>query len=207
MTRKVTRKDRAEAIGRALYAHSRRIRLTPGQLRHMRERRRPLPEDEMTYDSRPATHEHIAVVRGYLSEVIKELLDRAQNHDASKLVDPERETFDEYTPKLKHSTYGTDEYKGFLVGMGEALKHHYASNRHHPEHHADGIEGMNLMDLVEMICDWLAAVQRHDDGDIRRSIDINQERFGYDDQLKRILHNTVDALDGVKPHAASGLDF
>lgn len=148
------------------------------------------------YDSRPETYEHIGVVRGYLAEAVKHLLDRAQQHDASKLIDPELATFDEYTPKLKHSTFGSDEYKGFLVGMGEGLQHHYQSNRHHPEHFADGIEGMNLIDLVEMICDWLAAVQRHADGDIRRSIDINQARFGYDDQIKRILHNTVDALRG-----------
>jgi hypothetical protein len=146
------------------------------------------------YDSRPETYEHIGVVRSLLMSTVKELLDRADNHDASKLVDPERETFDEYTPKLKHSTFGSDEYKGFLVGMGEGLQHHYAHNRHHPEHHADGIDGMNLLDLVEMICDWLAATKRHADGDIRRSVDINQERFGYDDQLKRILHNTVNFL-------------
>lgn len=149
----------------------------------------PLP-----YDSRPETYEHIGVVRSFLAEVVKQLLDRAQAHDASKLIDPELATFDEYTPKLKHSTFGSDEYKGFLVGMGEGLQHHYASNRHHPEHFAEGIEGMSLIDLVEMICDWLAAVQRHADGDIRRSIDINQARFGYDDQIKRILHNTVDAI-------------
>lgn len=148
----------------------------------------------MTYDSRPETFEHIKVVESYLHEAVKQLLDRARDHDASKLIDPELETFDEYTPKLRHSTFGSDEYKGFLSGMGDALTHHYANNRHHPEHHDDGISGMNLIDLLEMICDWLAAVQRHDDGDIRKSIEINQERFGYSDELRRILHNTVDAL-------------
>ena len=66
-------------------------------------------------------------------------------------------TFDEYTPKLKHSTYGTDEYKGFLAGMGAGLEHHYAHNRHHPEHHAGGVHGMNLVDLIEMLADWKAA--------------------------------------------------
>lgn len=147
------------------------------------------------YDSRPETYAHIGVVRGYLAEVVKQMLDRAQAHDASKLVDPELATFDEYTPKLKHSTFGSDEYRGFLVGMGEGLQHHYQANRHHPEHFAEGIVAMNLIDLVEMICDWLAAVQRHDDGDIRRSIEMNQARFGYDDQIKRLLHNTVDALE------------
>lgn len=151
--------------------------------------------DEPMIDSRPETYEHIGVVRGYLTDAIHELLVRAEEHDASKLVDPELATFDEYTPKLKHSTFGSDEYKSFLTGMGTALAHHYENNRHHPEHHADGIDGMNLLDLVEMICDWLASVQRHDDGDIRKSIEINQPRFGYGDQLKRILHNTVDALE------------
>ncbi len=159
------------------------------------------PQEQQTtmnrsYDSRPETYQHIGVVRSLLGSVVKELLDRAQNHDASKLVDPELTTYDEYTPKLKHSTYGSDEYKGFLVGMGDGLQHHYAENRHHPEHFGDdGIRGMTLVDLTEMICDWLAATKRHDDGDIRRSIEQNQERFGYGDELKRILLNTVDALE------------
>lgn len=121
------------------------------------------------YDSRPETYEHIAVVRSLLHGVVKELLDRAHGHDASKLVDPELATFDEYTPKLRDSTFGSDEYKSFLVGMGDGLRHHYQHNRHHPEHHEDGIVGMTLIDLVEMICDWLAATRRHADGDIGRS--------------------------------------
>lgn len=147
-----------------------------------------------TYDSRPDTYAHIWVVRNILGQVIKELIDRADGHDASKLVDPELDTFNEYTPKLKDSTFGSDEYKGFLVGMGDALKHHYANNRHHPEHHDNGISDMTLIDLIEMICDWIAATQRHNDGDIHRSIDIGQERFNYDDQIACILHNTVDVL-------------
>lgn len=147
------------------------------------------------YDSRPETYHHIGVVRELLGQVIKELVDRAQNHDASKLEDPELATFDEYTAKLKTSTYGSEEYKGFLAGMGEGLQHHYAHNRHHPEHHDDGIIGMNLVDLVEMLCDWKAATQRHDDGDIRRSLEIQQERFGYSDELKSILLNTVEWLE------------
>lgn len=149
---------------------------------------------EKTYDSRPETYEHIKVVEGFLHEAVKQLLDRARDHDASKLVDPEKDTFDVFTPMLRTSTYGTDQYKGFLHDMGPAIAHHYQHNRHHPEYFDDGIRGMNLIDLLEMICDWMAAVQRHDDGDIRKSIEINQKRFGYSDEIKRILHNTVDAL-------------
>lgn len=153
-----------------------------------------MADDVNVYDSRPETYEHITVVRRLLTACVKELLDRANGHDASKLLDPELATFDEYTPKLKHSTFGSDEYKGFLVGMGEGLQHHYAENRHHPEHFANGIEGMTLIDLLEMVCDWIAATQRHADGDIGRSLEVNQERFGYDDQVKRIMRNTVVSL-------------
>lgn len=169
-----------------------------------------------TYDSRPDTYEHINLVRKYLRRVTMRLILRADKHDASKVLEPEVSVFNEFTPKLKDSTYGSDEYKDFLKGMGVGLQHHYAFNDHHPEHFvaddADfytshdpesrfkrapltGIHAMDLIQLTEMICDWLAATKRHDDGDIRRSIEQNQERFGYGDEIKQLLLNTVEVLD------------
>jgi hypothetical protein len=143
------------------------------------------------YDSRPDTYEHIAKVRGYLLEVVEELTRRAHVHDNSKLVDPEKATFDEYTPKLRDSTYGSDEYKRFLDGMGAGLRHHYEHNDHHPEHFDDGIHGMNLVQLMEMLCDWKAATERHADGNLRRSIEQNAERFGYRDEIAALLTLTA----------------
>jgi hypothetical protein len=143
------------------------------------------------YDSRPATREHIDTVRKYIGEVVDDLSERAVVHDESKLHSPEVEAFDEFTPKLKGSTYGSDEYKSFLAGMGEGLRHHYAHNDHHPEHFADGIAGMDLIQITEMLCDWKAATERHEDGDLRRSIEQNAERFDYGDEIKRLLMNTA----------------
>jgi hypothetical protein len=152
----------------------------------------------VSYDSRPDTHEHIAQVRGLLLGVARDLTNRAHRHDCSKLESPEVEVFNEFTPKLKDSTYGSDEYKQFLDGMGEGLRHHYAVNDHHPEHFAEHfdppIAGMNLIQLTEMLCDWIAATRRHADGDIYRSIEQNAERFGYGEEIKRLLTRTVDAL-------------
>jgi hypothetical protein len=35
--------------------------------------------------------------------------------------------------------------------MGDGLKHHYAHNRHHPEFFGeDGVDGMSLVDVIEM---------------------------------------------------------
>jgi hypothetical protein len=146
-------------------------------------------------DSRLETYKHIQEVQHQLFRVIRDLLQRAQVHDQSKLKSPEVEVFDAMTPKLAASTYGSDEYKGFLAQMKPALDHHYAANRHHPEHFSQGIQGMTLMDLMEMFCDWKAATLRHANGDIDKSIELNQKRFGYSDELKQIFYNTAMMLE------------
>src|SRR5262245_35896998 len=111
-----------------------------------------------------ATRQHIATVQSLLHRVVKELLDRADAHDQSKLATPEVELFTEFTPKLATSTYGSPEYEGFRKAMGPALAHHYAKNRHHPEHFKNGVNDMSLIDVIEMFCDWKAATMRHNDG-------------------------------------------
>lgn len=147
------------------------------------------------YDSRPDTLEHISQVRAKMEAVTERLEVRAQVHDRSKLLTPEVECFDEFTPKLKATTYGSDEYEQFLADMQVGLAHHYAANSHHPEHFVTGIEGMSLLDLIEMLCDWKAATERHADGDMGRSLVINAERFGISPQLAQILANTVEEME------------
>ncbi len=147
------------------------------------------------YDSKEDTLKHIENVRHLLNEVVNNLILRAADHDYTKLVEPEKSIFDAMTPKLAGCTYGSDEYKGYLEKMGEALTHHYACTKHHPESFEDGIKGMSLLDLVEMIVDWKAATLRHNDGNIMRSVEINQIRFGYSDELKQIFLNTISELN------------
>lgn len=143
------------------------------------------------YDSTADTLLHIKRVSQLLTEAASELIRRANVHDNSKLESPEKELFDEFTPKLKNTTYGSDEYKGYLKELKVALDHHYENNSHHPEHHENGVNGFDLFDLIEMFFDWKAATERHADGDIVKSIDINKERFGIDEQICDIFKNTV----------------
>lgn len=143
------------------------------------------------YDSREDTKQHIRQVRVFTEKIAEAIIDRGDCHDQSKLQSLEKEIFDEYTPKLAETTYGSEEYKTYLEEMKVALKHHYSKNRHHPEYHPNGIHDMNLVDLIEMLCDWKAATMRHNDGNIMESIEINQERFGYDDGIKQLMINTV----------------
>jgi hypothetical protein len=166
----------------------------------------------MTYDSRVDTYDHIGKVRFYMGRAIRDLQDRADDHDQSKLRSPEKEMFDEFTPKLAELEYGSPEYKAATQAMGSALEHHYAHNSHHPEHYEDGVRGMTLLDLLEMLCDWKAASERvksvrppmpaapgrpeapQYDSNIERSIVLNQTRFGYSDEVCQILRNTAQEL-------------
>lgn len=142
-------------------------------------------------DSTLATLQHSRRVDELLLQMIGAIQGRVTKHDASKLEDPEKAIFDEYSPKLKNSTYGSESYFEFLREMQVALTHHYANNRHHPEHFENGVDGMTLVDLVEMLSDWKAATERHADGDLAKSLEIQRERFGLSDQLVSILRNTA----------------
>jgi len=172
----------------------------------------------MSYDSTQDTKKHInqVIVEGvkftsklrslYASSLNKSLLDmidrfivvlqgQLAKHDHSKLINPEKSGFDVYTPMLAKMEYGSDEYKKCLEMLKPTLDHHYKSNSHHPEHFANGIAGMNLYDLIEMFCDWQAAVKRNKNGDIKKSIDLNEKRFNMDKLLADMFRNTVDGND------------
>jgi hypothetical protein len=56
------------------------------------------------------------------------------------------------------------------------------------------VNGMSLLDLVEMVCDWKAASERTKQGSIEQSLAHNINRFGIDPQLASILYNTVKEL-------------
>jgi len=53
---------------------------------------------------------------------------------------------------------------------------------------------MTLLDLVEMLADWKAATERHENGSLARSIEINAERFHYGEDMKRLLTETAKQL-------------
>lgn len=151
------------------------------------------------YDSRLETLRHIDRVQYFVSLARMNLINRAAKHDTSKLLSPEVEAFDIATPKLSELEYGSEGYIQSLRDLGPALEHHYEYNDHHPQHFGNGVRGMSLMALIEMLCDWRAAServkQRTDDPEKIKTFEdglkYNQERFGYSDELAEILRNTV----------------
>lgn len=157
-----------------------------------------LKPKELTLQQRATndeTRKHIMLVSRNINTFVRELLTRAENHDASKLESPEVEYFALYTDKLSGTTYGSPEFNAMKAEMKPALDHHYVNNPHHPECHKRGISGMSLIDIIEMFSDWHASSKRHNDGNIRKSIEINGKRFDMSPQLVEIFENTVRVLE------------
>lgn len=156
-------------------------------------------------DSRPATLLHALRVGALMVDMLSEGMRRSVEHDLSKTEPPEVELFDVMTPRLATLVYGSPEYAASLAELKPALDHHYAHNPHHPEHHERGVNGMTLVDLMEMIADWKASTERMGGtGDLRKSVRINMERFGIGDQLAEILLNTAEHFGWIEPEPAGG---
>ncbi len=147
-------------------------------------------DNRSTYDSRADTLAHIHRVRDHIDMFVAEMLARGRVHDASKLDEPEKSGFDEIIPLLAGVAYGTPDYEAAVERARPALEHHYRRNSHHPEHYGPaGMAGMDLFDLVEMVCDWMAAAERNPDDGVKLAY--NVRLFGIEPQLARVITNTL----------------
>jgi hypothetical protein len=76
-----------------------------------------------------------------------------------------------------------------LTLAGRALGHD-SGERHRPEHFERGVADMNLVDLLEMLAAWKAAMVEHG-GDLGALIAASAERYGYGPELERLLRVTA----------------
>ena len=138
------------------------------------------------------TNKHIALVGEAIAKIVaaypefKDLLSRAETHDASKFKEPERTPYIEisWRHKLENEKGEFDPYnnKGYQTpgkltkdDENKATMHHILSNSHHPEYHLEDKADANInaedrnksdkvvdatrmpdLDIAEMIADWVA---------------------------------------------------
>lgn len=141
-------------------------------------------------DTVKSIKEHIKRVQEKIGILVKELQERLKNHDRSKLGEElylwKKIDLEERYP------YGTKEYFEKMSRNKEVFQTHYSNNRHHPEHFENGIEDMNLIDIIEMLCDWLS----YKDGNLsyheaQEIIYKQAKRFGFGDEIINIMINTA----------------
>jgi hypothetical protein len=139
-------------------------------------------------------YHHKFVVLQQMNIIIQELIKRAQDHDNSKFSEEEFPFLVKAMDDLHKVQFGTPEYAEVREKWSGLFNSHYKKNSHHPEFYPNGIEDMNLLDLVELLCDWKAASMRKENGGtISNSIRVGTERYGLSSQLVKILENTARA--------------
>lgn len=157
------------------------------------------------YSSVGATLAHSRRVGVKLAHMICDLAGRSVRHDLSKTEPPELVYFDIGTPRLSDPkyAYGTPGYWDSMIELKPGMDHHYKVSDHHPEHFPNGVNGMNLMQLAELIADWS---DRAGDNLRHSIIEINMERFGITPQLAQILINTAVSLGWISPEGRNAIE-
>jgi len=137
---------------------------------------------------------HISEVRENIEKVCGELKMRGAAHDRTKLQELEFDGFVSTREKFKKANYGSPEYQECVDLTKPAVDHHYENNRHHAGFHKDGINDMNLIDIMEMLADWKAAERRSPDKTLEDTFEYAFKKYGIDEQLGKIIINTCVML-------------
>jgi hypothetical protein len=150
--------------------------------------------DELEEFSR--IYHHKFVVSQYLATIVQDLVSRLVNHDNSKFEDDEFPNLVKMQGEFKKHVFGSPENEELRKRYADTFRAHHRKNRHHPEHHPNGIDDMTLVDLIEMLMDWKAAAIRDGNGgSIEKSITLMSEKYKISPQLVKILENTAKACN------------
>lgn len=119
---------------------------------------------------------HRGLVQAQLTRLAYALEGRALTHDLSKFSADEFEGLTEINRVARIHPYGSSAYMESLKN-NKAIDLHFARNRHHPEYFPDGVDGMNLLDFIEMVIDWKAANIVHGQPGWEEVLQIQFNRF------------------------------
>lgn len=167
------------------------------------------PKQEMINFYEKRTNDHIDRVRknlvkmeGYRGLSLDHLKDRGDRHDISKFSKIEKIPYVwlSWFYKCKKENIPFKYPSGVEEKVNSASEIHVRSNRHHPEAHEDihGIDGMSLMDIVEMVCDWTAMSQEYgqDGGSSKGWADKNVgSKWKFNEGNTDLIYDVIKELD------------
>lgn len=125
----------------------------------------PTREMEILFKNRLQMHQslvykNIMLMNGYQSLSLALLEERGLQHDHSKFNEPERTAYIwltwMYHCKSQQIPFVCESDVDQMINIG--WQHHIKNNLHHPEAHQNQ-NTMQVIDIVEMVCDWMAIHQ------------------------------------------------
>ena len=166
---------------------------------------------------------HINLVKKYAKRVeeydpvkYKGLIKQVENHDQSKLVEPETTPYIKLTWKHKFDNYKSYKIPGKLDDdeINKATLHHVLQNRHHPEYWQtkkeniinkndrdkppeEMVDGSKMpdMQLAEMYCDWQSMSDELKKNTVKEWADQNiNVRWKFTDKQKDLIYDLIDHI-------------
>lgn len=139
--------------------------------------------------------QHKQKVSFLLREIARQFERRADTHDDSKFNLDEFKGFCQMDNARRYE-YGSPEYEA-IIHNNSAAQLHVSRNRHHPEYWPNGIDDMDMIDIIEMLCDWEIARQIRDiEEDIEKIWQTRKKRFGLSDDELYFLRTIWERLHG-----------
>jgi len=165
-------------------------------------------KEEKENKEQPTTEEyiisHIDRVKSWISRFATILYSRGIHHDESKLQEPEYSLWKKMDEEPRYP-YGTQQYKDKLERHKKVFKLHYRKNRHHPEHWNGWYSEMDLVDMIEMMCDWLGYKENISLSEAQKLIETQCKRYGFSNEMRGLLYNTLVNYFAI-PDAEKELD-
>lgn len=134
--------------------------------------------------------EHRNFVQEKLLKIVRELFNRAEDHDKSKLKEPELSGWLAMDKEPRYK-YGTPEYFDKRERYKWVFEEHYKHNRHHPEYWKGFFNEMDLVDFLEMIIDWCSYKENISMDEMIQIVTENCERFNFPPLMKDLAINTL----------------
>jgi len=169
------------------------------------ELKNTLKQQEMDKFFEQRTNDHITAVQRYCKAVedddnlrFKGLTELGLLHDQTKYSNDEIMPYTYYTWKRKCKDVGEEftEDPAMEVAFGEAWKHHYTHNKHHPEHYED-LEKMKDLHLAEMVADWFAVGEEFGNGARAWADEKIGSRFKFNEQQVDLIYQIIDTLENL----------
>lgn len=139
--------------------------------------------------------QHRGQVAYLLRELARQFEARADLHDLSKFKLDEFSEFVDINRIAREHAFGSKEYNDSLSG-NKAIALHFSRNRHHPEYHEGGVNQMNLVDFIEMVCDWIAASRTYGTTKWEDVITEQKRRFDLSNCQLATISLIVEFLEG-----------
>ena len=136
---------------------------------------------------------HRAFVSSYLHRLADATNVRAVEHDLSKLTTGEFDGFVAINRVAREHPYGSEEYKASLKN-NDVIDLHFSGNRHHPEFYENGVAGMGLLDIIEMVCDWRAATEVYGTTSFQDVLQVQIDRFDLTEEQVWLINMIVEEI-------------